>query len=230
MVYDLYLKESKTFRNPRFGARMSLKHAILGFLSMRPLSGYDLKRYFDNSVRHFWSADQAAIYRTLAELESAELVEHERVAQLTRPDRKLYHITPAGSELLDRWLALPAPSVVRREPLLLKLFFQSRLSEEDLSELIKAELGAVEEELAVFRSILSSIDHDRSQFHEQAEHDEAREVYDGILVGPLITLTNGVQLGVAYRDWLRALLRAHESQELTAAALLAELHRVTNSL
>ena len=33
---------------------MSLEYAILGFLNYRPLSGYDLKKVFDNSVRHFW--------------------------------------------------------------------------------------------------------------------------------------------------------------------------------
>jgi DNA-binding PadR family transcriptional regulator len=66
---------------------MSLRQAILGFLSIRPLSGYDLKRTFDQSVRHFWSADQAAIYRMLGELEADGLVEYERIAQETRPDR-----------------------------------------------------------------------------------------------------------------------------------------------
>ena len=60
---------------------MSLRHTILGFLSIRPMSGYRLKRYFEASVRHFWTADQAAIYRALAELTSEQLVEHERVAQ-----------------------------------------------------------------------------------------------------------------------------------------------------
>ena len=38
---------------------MSLKHAILGFLSFKALSGYDLKKAFDNSVRHFWTANRA---------------------------------------------------------------------------------------------------------------------------------------------------------------------------
>ena len=45
---------------------MSLDHAILGFLNYKPLSGYDLKKVFDSSVRHFWYADQSQIYRTLS--------------------------------------------------------------------------------------------------------------------------------------------------------------------
>jgi PadR family transcriptional regulator AphA len=50
------------------GKHMSLDHAILGFLSYSPFTGYDLKKFFDQSVRHFWLADQSQIYRTLSRL------------------------------------------------------------------------------------------------------------------------------------------------------------------
>ena len=73
---------------------MSLEYAILGFLNYRPLSGYDLKKVFDNSVRHFWPADQSQIYRTLAKLAEQGHVEQEIVRGLDRPDRKEYRITP----------------------------------------------------------------------------------------------------------------------------------------
>ena len=44
---------------------MSLKHAVLGFLSIAPMTGYDLRKHMEESVAHFWPADQAQIYRTL---------------------------------------------------------------------------------------------------------------------------------------------------------------------
>ena len=47
---------------------MSLKHAILGFLNYQPQTGYELKEVFDDSVQHFWLADQSQIYRTLNDL------------------------------------------------------------------------------------------------------------------------------------------------------------------
>ena len=53
---------------------MSLRHAILGFLSFQPFTGYDLKKAFDRSVRHFWPATQSQIYRTLAELDADGLI------------------------------------------------------------------------------------------------------------------------------------------------------------
>jgi len=75
---------------------MSLEFAILGFLHYHPYSGYDLKKAFDASVRHFWPADQSQIYRTLGRLTEQGLAEMEVIEQTERPDRKVYHITQAG--------------------------------------------------------------------------------------------------------------------------------------
>ena len=69
---------------------MSLEHAILGFLNYRPFSGYDLKKIFDTSVRHFWPADQSQIYRTLSRLEENGFAEMEVVEQEDRPDQPGY--------------------------------------------------------------------------------------------------------------------------------------------
>jgi DNA-binding PadR family transcriptional regulator len=209
---------------------MSLRYAILGFLTIQPFSGYDIKRFFDNSVRHFWSADQAAIYRTLADLEAEQLVAHERVEQQTRPDRKLYHITPAGAAALDAWLVLPAAAVVRREPLLLKLFFTNRLGAAGLSAVIDAELEAVDAELSTFAAILATIEHDRAEVLAQLGVGEAADSYRQVLVGPLVTLTNGVRLGLSHRDWLRGLKQAHAQGTLTDTAMLEELHRMMDGL
>lgn len=74
---------------------MSLESAILGSLNYHPYSGYDLKKIFDTSVRHFWHADQSQLYRTLGCLAEQGLLELEKVAQEDRPHRKVYQITPA---------------------------------------------------------------------------------------------------------------------------------------
>ena len=86
---------------------MSLDHAILGFLNYTPFSGYDLKKVFDASVRHFWPADQSQVYRTLTRLADSGWVDLEWIEQETRPDRKVYHITEAGRVELRKWLTAP---------------------------------------------------------------------------------------------------------------------------
>ncbi len=107
---------------------MSLEFAILGFLQYGPMTGYDLKKHFDVSVRHFWPADQSQIYRTLARLETQAFVERETLRGQEHPDRKVYHLTPAGRDALARWLRAPLPAQDTRLAELIQVFFAGQLS------------------------------------------------------------------------------------------------------
>ena len=49
---------------------MSLKHALLGLLTHQPMTGYELKQFFDSSIQHFWNAELSQIYPTLKSLEA----------------------------------------------------------------------------------------------------------------------------------------------------------------
>jgi PadR family transcriptional regulator AphA len=118
---------------------MSLDHAILGFLSYAPFSGYDLKKMFDTSVQHFWPADQSQIYRTLSRLEEQGFAGMEVVHQDDRPDRKVYHITEAGREELRRWLTTPLPPEDIRSAALVQVFFAGQLSDEEILEMLERE-------------------------------------------------------------------------------------------
>ncbi|MEQ1569052.1 MAG: PadR family transcriptional regulator [Myxococcota bacterium] len=183
---------------------MSLRHAILGFLSVRPFTGYDLKKAFDTSIRHFWTADKAAIYRMLADLESDGLAASERVPQQTRPDRHLYHLTDAGRIELDRWLRVPLEPVTRREPFLLQLFFSDRLSPAERDEVVAAELAATEEQVGALSAVVALVQGDPNQ-----------------PLGPILTLHAGLVSLIGWRDWLRA-IRARLGEPGLAASLLAE--------
>jgi len=131
---------------------MSLEHAILGFLNYRPYSGYDLKKIFDTSVRHFWPADQSQIYRTLSRMSEKGWTEIEVIRQETRPDRKLYHITPAGEGELRRWLLTPLPPEENRSADMIQVFFAAQLSNEEI-------LGNFERAAAFMRAGLEQYAH-----------------------------------------------------------------------
>ena len=113
---------------------MSLDYAILGFLNYHPQSGYDLKKTFDVSVQHFWSADQSQIYRTLARLTQQGLVEVEKIRQEDRPDRKVYHITDTGRAALREWISGPPPVSEPRSAPLIQVFFMGLISDEEALE------------------------------------------------------------------------------------------------
>ena len=105
-----------------------LKYALLGFLTYRSASGYDLKQLMDVSTSNFWHARQSQIYTTLKKLEKDELVVSHIEPQESRPNRKVYDITDAGRADLKKWLAQPVMEIEpRKETLLLKLFFSSQI-------------------------------------------------------------------------------------------------------
>jgi len=132
---------------------MSLKHAILGFLGYRSCTGYDLKRLFDHTVRHFWPADQSQIYRTLGRLEDQALVRMELVPQQDRPNRKLYHITDAGREELRRWLTQPLPPPEAREATLIQLFFAGAVGDQQVLDQLRLYLQGARMGLAQFEGM-----------------------------------------------------------------------------
>lgn len=132
---------------------MSLRYAILGFLSIQPLSGYDLKKAFDRSVRHFWPANQSQIYRTLAELSDQGYVSVEVVEREDRLDKKLYSLTREGRKELHRWLATPLPAQETREPSLIQLFFGSQLDDSELDALLEQEMRSARANLATLGEV-----------------------------------------------------------------------------
>jgi PadR family transcriptional regulator, regulatory protein AphA len=117
-----------------------LSHAILGFLDYQPMSGYDLKKFFDQSVAHFWSATQSHIYKVLENLEKDEMVESEIIQQEGKPNRKQYKITEAGRAELRRWVSTPLPVDIKREAWLIQVFFAHNLDNEEIAHLFETRI------------------------------------------------------------------------------------------
>ena len=137
---------------------MSLEHAILGFLNYRPYSGYDLKKIFDASVRHFWPADQSQIYRTLSRMTENGWTEVEVIRQESRPDRKQYHITAAGQGELRRWLTTPLPHEAQRSADMIQVFFAGWLSDEEALEIFERAAVNMRAGLAHYQQIPREIE------------------------------------------------------------------------
>lgn len=104
-------------------ARGTLDYCILGLLQGRPLSGYDIKRIFDRTIDYIWNAGDSQIYACLKRLHAEGLVAAETVIQVGRPNKRLYRLTPAGEQALQRWLADRVPDRFAKNEFLVKLFF-----------------------------------------------------------------------------------------------------------
>lgn len=136
---------------------MSLEHAILGFLKSEDLTGYDLKtRCFDRVASHFWTADQAQVYRTLDRLERDGLVTAKIRRQTGKPDRKVYAITAAGQDSLAEWLSEHHPTPAFRDPFLIQLYFLGDLSTDASSHILYMARDEHQERLESLRTRAST--------------------------------------------------------------------------
>lgn len=98
------------------------KYTILGLLTLRPMSGYDIKSYIDTTIRHFWSESYGQIYTSLKQLEEEGWVRGTAVQGEPR-SKTVYHLTAEGREALHGWLEAPPTPEVPRYEISLKLFF-----------------------------------------------------------------------------------------------------------
>lgn len=98
------------------------KYAVLGLLTYAPLSGYDIRRIYSQSMGNVWSESYGHIYPILKRLEEEGLATPEVVRQEGKPDRKVYTITDAGRAEARAWLAQPSEAHKERVEVLLKVF------------------------------------------------------------------------------------------------------------
>jgi PadR family transcriptional regulator, regulatory protein AphA len=182
---------------------MSLDYAILGFLNYHPYTGYDLKKIFDASVRHFWQADQSQIYRTLARLTEQGYVEAEKVAQDSRPDRKVYHITEAGRNEFLRWLSGPPHMDEPRSAPLVQVFFGGQLSNEALLAKFEGFAATMKVILEHYERVPGVI----GPFEEDIPSPREHFFW-------LLTLENGIMSMRANLEWVQSVIRRIKNGEV----------------
>jgi PadR family transcriptional regulator, regulatory protein AphA len=103
----------------------STSYAILGLLSVRPWSAYELAQQMARSLRYCWQVAPSVVYQEPKRLVAMgyATATPRRNGQRTRV---VYHITPAGQKALSQWLAsAPADPQLQMEPMLRLLFADS---------------------------------------------------------------------------------------------------------
>jgi DNA-binding PadR family transcriptional regulator len=83
---------------------MAVKHLFLVLLGRQELHGYELKSGFEDLAGGRWPLNFGQVYQTLGRLERDGLIESQEVAQVERPDKKVYRLTEAGRKALQDWL------------------------------------------------------------------------------------------------------------------------------
>lgn len=134
---------------------MSLAFGILGLLTYKENTGYDLTKIFEDSLNNFWHAQSSQIYRELNRMEKEGLVASRSIIQDGRPNKRLYSITDAGRKEFSEWLCVIKPGFENpHDGMLMRIFFGADNPEETLAALRQCReqyLKALEENCSPIR-------------------------------------------------------------------------------
>lgn len=118
------------------GCIMSINYAILGILSYKPMTGYDLKKVIQDSAFMHWSGNNNQIYKSLTELHDKGLVTNVVKHQESSPTKKIYEITSEGLAALKEWVLSPAEPSEIKKPFLVQLAWSKQLNTSELNTII----------------------------------------------------------------------------------------------
>ena len=117
--------------------------ALLGLLSVRPWTTYELANQTKRSLRFFFPRAERHLYAEARRLAAAGLARSDE-AFTGRRRSTTYAITPAGRKALQQWLRTePAPPVLEAEVLVRTFFADSGRKEDVLAALESARQHAV---------------------------------------------------------------------------------------
>lgn len=128
--------------------------AVLGALSIEPMTGYEIRQAITTVLGHFWHESFGQIYPCLADLERAGLVS---TTPGHRPRSSLYRITEAGRARLHDLLAEPPVPQPLRNGVLLRVFFGAAMSPGEIARLLDEQEDAALQRLATYGGIRAGI-------------------------------------------------------------------------
>jgi DNA-binding PadR family transcriptional regulator len=120
------------------------RYAILGLLSLRSWTTYELTQQMRRALGRFWPRAESGIYTVPKSLVESGLAEAEDDYVGARR-RTRYRITPEGRRALQTWTAPedPAPTVEFEQ--LIRVFFAEYATKQEILELLQAVRTAVED-------------------------------------------------------------------------------------
>ncbi|MCQ6282464.1 PadR family transcriptional regulator [Bacillus sp. EB600] len=119
----------------------TLGYAILGAVSRKPCSGYELAKYLEV----IWPAKHSQIYPLLAKMEQQKLLDYEHVEQSGKPNKKIFSITEKGKEVLEKWIAQSPSDSISRDEFLIKIYSIRLAEKENSIKLIHERISMLEE-------------------------------------------------------------------------------------
>ncbi len=141
-------------------------HAILGLLSLRPWTTYELAKQVQRSLGWFWPRAERKLYDEPKRLVAAGLATSAREMTGARP-RTVYSVTRRGRTALRRWLdEPPAPPTLEFEGMV-KVFFADGGSLEQLRGTLTSIAETADARLVELEGKVDELNRDEVSFSER---------------------------------------------------------------
>nr|WP_276612491.1 PadR family transcriptional regulator [Kineococcus vitellinus] len=169
--------------------------AVLGALSIEPMTGYRLRAEIVQTLGHFWHESFGQVYPALTALQADGLVEREDAAGGSGTP---FRITSAGRRRLRELLGEPFRQPPPRNPLLLRLFFGDQVPADLVHRWLADALAEAEEAAARCERLRAEV--------EAEVRAEARAGGAGGARFRLVTVLAGLHAAQAQERWAREAL------------------------
>lgn len=163
---------------------MSIEYAILGILSWRSSTGYELKKIFEDSSFMYWTGNNNQIYKALIKMHEKELVTNKVIHQDSSPSKKVYTITEKGHNQLKEWIKSTPEAPEIKKTFLIQLAWSEMLSNQELSEL----LSKYEKELEI--QLVMEQEKKRRALHSPGRSTRECLIWDAISENIISTYNN----------------------------------------
>lgn len=171
----------------------TLRYILLGLLSKKSMSGYELNRSFKNEIGEFWQAKHSQIYPELAKMEERGIIEHEVEITGMKLEKKIYRLTEEGKILLNEWIhTLTNELPVNRDEFVLKLYFVKDVNDPALREIIEQQRDLHEEKRVHLLARKAVIFPTEKEKHENYGH--------------YLILSHAINRETEYTNWLTSVL------------------------
>jgi DNA-binding PadR family transcriptional regulator len=160
---------------------VSLRHALLGVLKDKPLTGYDLVRHFQGTVGFVWSAPQSQIYPELRRMEAAGLIQAKVAPRGQKAQKRIYSVTPHGMDELRRWATDFIPLPAQRDPIILKAAFFDLAPLDAVREQLRAHVAQYQWRMEQWQARAEAIGERRAELVEVWLARQPKEQHKSII-------------------------------------------------
>lgn len=184
---------------------MSLKHSLLGLLSYNDSTGYDLAKFYEDSICFFWPAQMSQIYRDLNAMEELGWIGSRNVSQDKKPNKKVYYLNEAGKQELSKWLSnYPLDKEKDFNPWMIRVFFSGQQSIEENISILREYYERCQQKIDKLHMIASE---NAKHYAEEFQVQEDKQYW-------MMTIQFGIAQAEAGMKWAKSAIKLLEKGEI----------------